>query len=80
MSPPDLVQPKVAALPDAPAPVPSNVPSLYDPDAQLERTLAKKRAAFSGYAATISGNRIGGQLGDVTPANTTAGFKTFMGA
>lgn len=79
MNPPEIKQPEVAPLPAAPPPVPDKVPLPTDPDVVLERTLAKKRAAMSGYAATLSGNRRGGQLGDVTTANTTAGPKTFLG-
>jgi len=53
------------------------VPTPVDPAVQQARDDAKKRAAaMAGYASTITTSG----LGVLTPANTTAGQKTQLGA
>lgn len=71
---PDFSTPTPADLPAAPGPVPSNVPTPLDPAQLAARDRAKARAAsMAGYASTITTSG----LGVLTPANTTAGTKSF---
>lgn len=73
MSAPQLAQPTPAELPAPPPPAPTTV----DPAVQRARDEAKRRAgAMAGYASTITTSG----LGVLTPANTTAGQKTSLGA
>lgn len=75
MSPPNIVSPNVAGLPDAPPPAPlppaaaTATPTLTDEEAQQARADGVKRArAFQGYASTIKS----GSQGVIGPAFTTA--------
>lgn len=72
-SPPPIAQPEPAPLPAAPPPA----PTMADKSVMDARDAAKKKAgAMKGYASTITTSG----LGVITPAQTTAPGKAFLGS